>query len=60
MPYDPDWDYGFCGVEQPRLECKRAKHPPKPEPVVALYSKTRLVEHPAAVLGEGCKAIAME
>jgi hypothetical protein len=62
MPYDPDWDYGYdeIDIQFTRGHRYRKRRRKEPEPVVALYTKTALVEETDAVLGERCRTIVVE
>jgi hypothetical protein len=62
MPYDPDWDHVCHEVELQfsRGQRRRNRCRADLEPVVALYTKTVLVEEVNAVLGDRCRVIIVE
>jgi hypothetical protein len=62
IPYDPDWEYGYdeIDIQFTRGHHYRKKRRKEPEPVIALYTKTVLVEEADAVLGDRCRAIVVE
>lgn len=62
MPYDPSWYYGeeHVGIEFNRDSRSRKKPKKDPDPVVAQYAKTNLIERHDAILGDGCRTIVME
>lgn len=62
MPYDPDWEYGYddLDIQFTRGHRPRKKRRKESDPVVALYTKTVLVEETDAVLGDRCRVIVVE